>query len=254
VNQDHLDYMIYPRLIANAEVGWTPKSMRDWNDFKSRLYNHSSSLENKGIKYFADPIAFSPPAQPINSKWNMDEGTGTTAADSSSSGRFNGALLSTTTSLPTWTTGKFGSAVSLNGTSQYMSLGGTEIAGDWTLGMWVYGRSNTTKSAEVLVSGPTSSIKANQWNKTGKVGFSVYGKKDSTFNYSLPTTNTGVHLTFVGTSTGTSLYVNGVLKQTLPDKMNCPMSYLGVEIQPGTGAKTSFFAGSVDQLTIVDRA
>ncbi len=36
--------------------------------------------------------------------------------------------------------------------------------------------------------------------------------------------------------------------------MNCPMSYVGAEIQPGTGTKTSFFAGSVDQLTIVDRA
>ncbi|PAE38039.1 family 20 glycosylhydrolase [Bacillus sp. 7884-1] len=252
VTQDHLDYMIYPRLIANAEVGWTPKSMRDWNDFKSRLYNHASSLENKGIKYFADPIAFSPPAMPINSTWSMDEGSGTTAADSS--GRFNATLLSNTTSLPTWTTGKFGSAVSLNGTSQYMSLGGTEIAGDWTLGMWVYGKSNTTKTAEALVSGPTSSIKANQWRNSGKVGFSVFGVKDSSFNYKLPTTNTWVHLTFVGSSAGTSLYVNGVFSQTLPDKMNCPMSYLGAEIQPGTGAKASFFAGSIDQLTIIDRA
>lgn len=252
VTQDNLDYMIYPRLIANAEVGWTPKSMRNWNDFKTRLYNHASSLQNKGIKYFADPIAFTPPALPINSKWNMDEGTGTTAADSA--GRYNATLLSTTTSLPTWTTGKFGSAISLNGTTQYISLGGTEITGDWTLGMWVYGKSNITKTAEALVSGPTSSIKANQWNKTGKVGFSVFGVKDSSFNYKLPTTNTWVHLTFVGSSAGTSLYVNGVLSQTLPDKMNCPMSYVGAEIQPGTGSKTSFFAGSVDQLTIVDRA
>ncbi|WP_129688260.1 family 20 glycosylhydrolase [Gottfriedia acidiceleris] len=252
VTGDNMDYLIYPRLIANAEVGWTPKNLRNWNDFKTRLYNHAPSLENKGIKYFADPIAFTPPAPPINSKWKMDEGTGITAADSS--GRFNATLLSTTTSLPTWTIGKFGSAVSLNGTSQYLSLGGTEITGDWTLGMWVNGRSNTTKSAEALVSGPTSSIKANQWNKTGKVGFSVFGVKDSSFNYKLPTTNTWVHLTFVGTSAGTSLYVNGVLQQTLPDKLNCPMSYVGAEIQPGTGSKTSFFEGSIDQLTIVDRA
>ncbi|MFP5111400.1 family 20 glycosylhydrolase [Bacillaceae bacterium C204] len=252
VTQDNLDYMIYPRLIANAEVGWTPKNIRNWTDFKTRLYNHASNLENKGIKYFADPIAFSPPALPINSNWTMDEGTGTTAADSS--GRYNATLLSTTTSLPTWTPGKFGSAVSLNGTSQYISLGGTELTGDWTLGMWVYGKSNISKTAEALISGSTSSIKANQWKNTGKVGFSVFGVKDSAFNYKLPTTNTWVHLTFVGSSAGTSLYVNGVLSQTLPDKMNCPMSYVGVEIQPGTGAKTSFFAGSVDQLTIVDRA
>ncbi len=216
VTQDNLDYMIYPRLIANAEVGWTPKSSRNWTDFKTRLYNHASSLENKGIKYFADPIAFSPPAPPINSKWSMDEGTGTTASENS--GRYNATLLSTTTTLPIWTTGKFGNAISLNGTSQYISLGGTEISGDWTLGMWVNGRSNTTKSAEALVSGPTSSIKANQWNKTGKVGFSVFGVKDSSFNYKLPTTNTWVHLTFVGSSAGTSLYVNGVLNQTIQIK------------------------------------
>ncbi|WHY78448.1 family 20 glycosylhydrolase [Neobacillus sp. WH10] len=56
VTQDNMDYMIYPRLIANAEVGWTPKSMRDWNDFKTRLNTHTTSMDYKGIKYFADPI------------------------------------------------------------------------------------------------------------------------------------------------------------------------------------------------------
>ena len=245
VTQDNMDYMIYPRLIANAEVGWTPKSMRDWNDFKTRLNNHTLSMDYMGIKYFADPIFYAPH---VNSEWKMDEGTGTTVVDTS--GYKNGTLVGD----PTWVKGKYGNAVSLNGTSQYVNLGGTELAGDWTLGVWVNGKSNTSKTAETLISGPSGSIKLNQWKNTGKVGFSIYGVKDYTFNYSLPSTNTWVHLTFVGTSSGTSLYVNGVFKDSIPVRFNCPMTNVGVEIQPGSTSKTSYFAGTIDQLTIVDRA
>ncbi len=33
----HAEYMILPRMAALAEVGWSPKSLRDWNDFARRI-------------------------------------------------------------------------------------------------------------------------------------------------------------------------------------------------------------------------
>ncbi|MCJ8011495.1 family 20 glycosylhydrolase [Paenibacillus sp. KQZ6P-2] len=245
--QDKMDYLLYPRLIANAEVGWTTKSNRNWDDFKARLKDHGLRMKNKGIKYFEDPIVWEPPVVPIHSEWKMDEGTGTTVKDSS--GYLNGALVGGAT----WTTGKYGNAVSFDGSSGYINLGGQEIKGpDWTLGVWVNGQSSTTRT-EALISGSSSAIKINQWNKTGKVGFTVYGVEDYVFNYSIPS-NQWTHLAFVGTSSGTSLYVNGVLKETNPNTMNCPMTSVGVEGQPGTGTKTSFFKGSLDELKIFNRA
>ncbi|MBP1964892.1 family 20 glycosylhydrolase [Paenibacillus aceris] len=246
VTQDNLDYMLYPRLIATAEVGWTAQSNRNWNDFKGRLTDQASRMQNKGIKFFADPVVWEPPFVPINSEWKMDEGTGTTLVDTS--GARNGTLVGGAT----WTTGKIGNGVSLDGNTGYVNLGGQDITGDWTAAVWVYGQPSTTRN-EALLGGSSSSIKINQWNKTGKVGVSIYGVKDSTYNYSIPS-NQWTHLTFVGTSTGTALYANGVLKGTIAGKMNGPMALVGVEAQPGTGLKTSYFKGSLDELKIFNRA
>ena len=33
VTERAIDYQIYPRLLALAEVAWTPQRQRDWNDF-----------------------------------------------------------------------------------------------------------------------------------------------------------------------------------------------------------------------------
>lgn len=246
VTQDQMDYLLYPRLIANAEVGWTAKSNKNWDDFKGRLTEHASRMQNKGIKFFADPIVWELPIVPINLEWKMDEGTGTTLVDTS--GYKNGSLVGGAT----WATGKHGSGVSLDGSSGYINLGGQDITGNWTVGVWVNGQPSTVRN-EVLLGGSSSSIKINQWNKTGKVGISIYGVKDYTYDYSIPS-NEWTHLTFVGTSTGTALYANGVLKETIAAKMNGPMSLVGVEAQPGTGIKTSFFNGSLDELKIFNRA
>ncbi|MFD0618659.1 family 20 glycosylhydrolase [Paenibacillus sp. GCM10027629] len=241
---DHLDYMLYPRLIANAEVGWTAQSNRNWDDFKGRLIDHTSRLQNKGIKYFADPIVWEPPFVPIHSEWKMDEGKGTTLVDTS--GYKNGTLVGGAT----WTTGKFGNGIKFDGSSGYITLGGEDITGNWTAGVWVYGQPNTTGN-EALLSGATSAIKINQYNKTGKVGVTVYGSKDHIYNYSIPS-NQWTHLTFVGTSTGTALYVNGVLKETINAKVNGPMAIVGAEVSGGS--RTSYFKGSLDELKIFNKA
>ncbi len=46
-----MNYMLFPRLLAIAEVGWTPKENRTWNDFVDRLEYNFVRLKNLGIGY-----------------------------------------------------------------------------------------------------------------------------------------------------------------------------------------------------------
>lgn len=48
----HLEYMIYPRLLAVAEVAWTPQQMRSWSDFRSRLNLHIRKLRQEGVNTY----------------------------------------------------------------------------------------------------------------------------------------------------------------------------------------------------------
>ncbi|MDA0180654.1 family 20 glycosylhydrolase [Solirubrobacter phytolaccae] len=47
--RDDLDEMIFPRLLATAEVGWS--GTRDWEDFRGRLAVHGAALDTLGVKF-----------------------------------------------------------------------------------------------------------------------------------------------------------------------------------------------------------
>ncbi len=47
----HAEYMFWPRSFALAEVLWTPKSGRNWNNFIRRTENHLLRLDNADINY-----------------------------------------------------------------------------------------------------------------------------------------------------------------------------------------------------------
>ena len=51
ITEDDIDYMLYPRLIANAEIGWTAGEERDFKNFKSRLPGQLARLDMLGVKY-----------------------------------------------------------------------------------------------------------------------------------------------------------------------------------------------------------
>ncbi len=43
-NEKQVEYMAYPRACALAEVTWSPKSHRNWNDFQGRMSTHHMRL------------------------------------------------------------------------------------------------------------------------------------------------------------------------------------------------------------------
>lgn len=49
---EHAEYMIFPRLLALAEVVWSPREKRDQEDFKRRIENHIHRLRQKGVNAF----------------------------------------------------------------------------------------------------------------------------------------------------------------------------------------------------------
>lgn len=60
---EHLEFMVYPRACAMAEVVWSPKETRDWDDFSSRLAGHLKRLGLMGVNYA--PHFFDVTAKPI---------------------------------------------------------------------------------------------------------------------------------------------------------------------------------------------
>ena len=50
-NLKHAEYMLFPRTCALAEVTWSAKSSRDWDDFMRRMQVHARRLTELDINY-----------------------------------------------------------------------------------------------------------------------------------------------------------------------------------------------------------
>ncbi len=50
-NEKHVEYMIFPRLCALAEVVWTPADKKNYTDFRSRLLTHFDYFDVRKINY-----------------------------------------------------------------------------------------------------------------------------------------------------------------------------------------------------------
>jgi hexosaminidase len=48
---EHVEYMVYPRACALAEVVWSPKESRDYDDFLKRMQLHMKRLDAWGVNY-----------------------------------------------------------------------------------------------------------------------------------------------------------------------------------------------------------
>ena len=58
--KEHVEHMVWPRLIALAEVAWTQPQYKDWDNFKLRTNNAIEVLQRKGYNPFtlSDEVAF----------------------------------------------------------------------------------------------------------------------------------------------------------------------------------------------------
>ena len=47
----HVEYMVFPRLLALAEVAWTPRNLKNFADFRARLAKHEARLSILDVNY-----------------------------------------------------------------------------------------------------------------------------------------------------------------------------------------------------------
>lgn len=55
-NMDEIEYMVFPRLIGYAEIGWSPPSVRSWDEYKVRLGKHQERLKALQIDYYPSAL------------------------------------------------------------------------------------------------------------------------------------------------------------------------------------------------------
>lgn len=51
-NSEELEYLAFPRVIGYSELGWTPASERNWEDYKTRLVGQLPYLKRNNINFY----------------------------------------------------------------------------------------------------------------------------------------------------------------------------------------------------------
>src|SRR5262249_20328040 len=55
VKLEDYEFMAFPRLIALAEVGWSPQAARGWDGFRMRLAFQAQRLSALGVNFYRSP-------------------------------------------------------------------------------------------------------------------------------------------------------------------------------------------------------
>lgn len=54
-NREELEFMMFPRFAAIAEVAWTKKELRNWESFSERVKKHTARWDAMGLNYYKSP-------------------------------------------------------------------------------------------------------------------------------------------------------------------------------------------------------
>lgn len=49
---DEIEYLVFPRLLGYAEIGWSPAAGRNWEEYKIRLANQGPRMTKMGIDFY----------------------------------------------------------------------------------------------------------------------------------------------------------------------------------------------------------
>jgi hexosaminidase len=52
VTMDDIEYLVFPRLIGHAEIGWSPASHLNWESYKARLAKHGKVLKELEVDFY----------------------------------------------------------------------------------------------------------------------------------------------------------------------------------------------------------
>jgi hypothetical protein len=200
-------------------------------------------------------------AQPVQLALPLDEGSGTTAYDQSGNGR------NATITGATWTSGKFGYALSFDGVDDYgripsFNVGSTQI----TMEVWAYPTS--VGSYNTILSKPSS---RNQWRdpyalwlcRLQNNGYpTIYISTGSSGQYDSLTATTTIplnqwtHLVFVFNAPTLAIYINGSLNtsKTTTRTIGSVTADIGLGTRHPALSPADVWAGRLDEVRVYNRA
>ena len=224
-------------LNADGSFTYTPDALFEGTDsFTYRAYDGSEYSDPATVTLYVGDIT-----DGLVAHWDFNDGSGSTATDITGNGH-DGTLISS----PTWTEGPIDGSLQFDGVDDYMNIGSADISGDWTASFWV-NREESVSSVPLLDSDEVS-LRLEQHGTTNSVGVTEYGVGDWAFDYVAPA-GEWVHLTFVGSSTQTMLYVNGIFEDSMAHGIDCPMTNLGTDI----GDPDAFVTATLDDARVYGR-
>jgi fibronectin type 3 domain-containing protein len=186
--------------------------------------------------------------------FGFNEGSGTTVFDSSGSNN-NGTLTSAT-----WTaTGKFGSALSFNGTSSWVTVSDAaslDLTNGLTLEAWVNPTALSGWRTALLkesAGGLSYSLYANDNTPNPAVTVSIGGGDRSAVGTSQVPLNTWTHLAATYDGAQLRLYMNGVQVGSRAQTGNMAVSAGALRVG-GNAVWGEFFAGLIDEVRVYNRA
>jgi hypothetical protein len=250
-------------LVDGVQVGGedttAPYSI-SWNsrDLANGLHTLTAvARDGAGNSATSDPVSFTianTGFPGLVASYSFDEGSGTVADDSSGNG-LNGSI-----SNATWTSaGKFGGALSFNGTSSIVDIADADaldLTAGMTLEAWVRPTALSGYRTVILKEVPgelayslyasNDSSRPNTW---GRIGGTSY---DATGTASLPL-NTWTHLASTYDGTTLRLYVNGVqvASRTIAGALQTSANMLHIG---GNAIWGEYFAGLIDEVRIYNHA
>ena len=189
--------------------------------------------------------------------WSFDEGTSTIAHDLSGKGN-NGTLSGTT--LPTWTNGKLGKALSFNGSSSYISVpsnGAFHPTTDVTVSAWI---KPSNQSGYMGIAGAHTSNSYQLFINSNQVVWDIYNVngRDLWYSGSTDPWNTWSHLvaTYTASTGSMNVYINGVpiTPHTQSYGAGALQNSASTFLVGWSGYSTEFFNGSIDEVRIYNRA
>ncbi len=193
--------------------------------------------------------------------YSFNAGTGTSVADASGNSN-TGTIVGAS-----WTAGgKYGSALSFNGSSSYIDLGNPAVlglTGSMTVSAWINAAANPPNDGIIIAKSDSTSgwqLKTSADTGVRQFGVAVSGNSSSrTQRYSktVPALNTWYHVAGVYNASASTLdvYVNGVLDSGVLVG-TVPASQLNSSVNVNIGRRTGgyYFNGVIDEVHVYNRA
>ncbi|GAA3607846.1 LamG-like jellyroll fold domain-containing protein [Microlunatus ginsengisoli] len=188
--------------------------------------------------------------------WSFNEGTGTTAADSSGQGN-NGTLSGG----PTWTSaGKYGGAITFDGVNDMVAIpdaNSLDLSNNLTVAAWVRPTAQGAWRTAVLkerTSGLTYALYANGATGNRPNGTLAIGTQDREVNGTTGlTANTWTHVALTYDGTTMRLYVNGTQVASRAQTGSAPNGTGPLRIG-GNAVWGEWFTGQIDEVRVYSRA